>query len=69
MTLAGRARAVVGAANVVDEPDALWTYAYDATMGYRGQPAVVAFPKSESEVQQLVRAAAAAWRGSGTDRR
>lgn len=60
MNLADRARAVVGAANVVDEPDALWTYAYDATMGFRGQPAVVAFPESESEVQQLVRAAAAA---------
>jgi len=60
MTLADRARAIVGGANVVDEPDALWTYAYDATMGFRGQPAVVAFPKSESEIQQLVRAAAAA---------
>ena len=60
MTLADRARAIVGGANVVDEPDALWTYAYDATMGFRGQPAVVAFPESESEVQQLVRAAAAA---------
>jgi len=60
MTLAARARAVVGAANVVDDPDALWTYAYDATMGYRGQPAVVAFPKGESEVQRLVRAAVAA---------
>ncbi|MCY4114210.1 MAG: FAD-binding protein [Chloroflexi bacterium] len=60
MTLAARARAVVGAANVVDDPDALWTYAYDATMGYRGQPAVVAFPKSESEVRRLVRAAVAA---------
>ncbi len=60
VTLAARARAIVGAANVVDDPDALWTYAYDATMGYRGQPAVVAFPKRESEVRQLVRAAAAA---------
>ena len=60
MNLAERTRAIVGAANVVDEPDALWTYAYDATMGYRGQPAVVAFPKTESEIQQLVRAAAAA---------
>ena len=60
MTLSDRARAIVGGANVVDEPDALWTYAYDATMGFRGQPAVVAFPESESEVQQLVRAAAAA---------
>ena len=58
MTVADRARAIVGAANVVDEPDALWTYAYDATMGYRGQPAVVAFPASESGIQQLVRAAA-----------
>ena len=58
MTLAARARAIVGASNVVDDPDALWTYAYDATMGFRGQPAVVAFPKSESEVRQLVRAAA-----------
>ena len=60
MTLSDRARAVVGGTNVVDEPDALWTYAYDATMGFRGQPAVVAFPVSESEVQQLVRAAVAA---------
>ncbi|MCY3782607.1 MAG: FAD-binding protein [Chloroflexi bacterium] len=60
MTLADRARAVVGAANVVDDPDALWTYAYDATMGYRGEPAVVAFPNSEAEIRQLVRAAAAA---------
>ena len=60
MTLADRARAIVGAANVVDDPDALWTYAYDATMGYRGEPAVVAFPRRESEVQQLVRAAAVA---------
>ena len=60
MTLADRARAIVGPANVVDDPDALWTYAYDATMGYRGEPAVVAFPKSEAEVQRLVRAAAAA---------
>ena len=60
MNLADRARAIVGAGNVVDDPDALWTYAYDATMGFRGQPAVVAFPASESEVQQLVRAAAAA---------
>ena len=60
MNLAERTRAIVGAANVVDEPDALWTYAYDATMGYRGQPAVVAFPKTEPEIQQLVRAAAAA---------
>ncbi len=60
MTLADRVRAIVGGANVVDEPDALWTYAYDATMGYRGQPAVVAFPASESQIQQLVRAAAAA---------
>ena len=60
MTLADRARAIVGPANVVDDPDALWTYAYDATMGYRGEPAVVAFPESESEIQQLVRAAAAA---------
>ena len=60
MSLISRVRSIVGAANAVDDPDALWTYAYDATMGFRSQPDMVAFPGSEREVQQLVRAAAGA---------
>ena len=60
MSLAVLARSVVGPGNVIDDPDALWTYGYDATMGFRGHPAVVAFPGTELEVQRLVRVAAAA---------
>ena len=57
MNLARGARAVVGAANVIDDPDALWTYAYDATMGFRSLPGVIAFPETEAEIQELVRLA------------
>ncbi len=56
--LADRLAAIVGRANVIAEPNALWTYGYDATMGYRGAPAAVAFPSDEAETVGLVRFAA-----------
>ncbi len=53
--LADRLATIVGRANVIAEPNALWTYGYDATMGYRGAPAAVAFPSDEAETAGLIR--------------
>jgi glycolate oxidase len=55
---AARAAAIVGHAHVITDADALWTYGYDATMGYRGRPAVVAAAHTEADVAALVRLAA-----------
>jgi len=46
--------ALVGPAHVVATPEALWTYGYDATLGYRGQPIAAAFPATEAQVAALV---------------
>ena len=46
---------IVGSENVINEREALWTYGYDATMGYQGNPVAVAFPTNEDQIAQLLR--------------
>lgn len=63
--------AAVGADGVVAEPEQLRTYECDGLTGHRQVPALVALPRSTTEVQAIVRACAASGvpfvaRGAGT---
>ena len=62
---------VVGISNVTDSPSALVSYSVDGTVGYRGFPSVIVFPKSNREVAKLLKLATTeGWtvvgRGGGT---
>jgi glycolate oxidase len=68
--LARELRQIVGAAHVIDAPEELLAYEYDATID-RAQPDLVVLPASTEEVAAVLRACAAAGapvvpRGSGT---
>jgi len=68
--LARELRQIVGAAHLVDAPEELLAYEYDATID-RAQPDLVVLPASTEEVAAVLRACAAAGapvvpRGSGT---
>ncbi len=68
--LAHELRQIVGGAHVIDAPEELLAYEYDATID-RARPDLVALPASTEEVAAVLRACAAAGvpvvpRGSGT---